>query len=139
MIGQLEDPADPSKFEESSELISFLNKTIDELTALSKNITNVVSKQEIASVVSYKTGIPLGKIQSQEKQKLLEMEDILKRRVVGQDHAVKALAEAIVESRSGLNKPGQPIGSFFCLDQPVQGKRKSLNLLLIFYSMMKRL
>lgn len=122
LIGQLEDPADPSKFEESSELISFLNKTIDELTALSKNITNVVSKQEIASVVSYKTGIPLGKIQSQEKQKLLEMEDILKRRVVGQDHAVKALAEAIVESRSGLNKPGQPIGSFFLLGPTGTGK-----------------
>lgn len=122
LIGQLTDLVDSSKIEEGHELIDYINKTIDELALLAKNITTAVSKQEIASVVSYKTGIPIGKIQSQEKQKLLEMEDILKRRVVGQDHAVKALADAIVESRSGLNKPGQPIGSFFLLGPTGTGK-----------------
>ncbi|MDR3057994.1 MAG: AAA family ATPase, partial [Prevotella sp.] len=77
---------------------------------------------EIAAVISNKTGIPIGKIQSQEKERLLNMEEILKRRVVGQDHALKALADAILESRSGLNKQGQPIGSFFFLGPTGTGK-----------------
>jgi len=122
LIGQLEDPQDPSKIEDVEALVAHLTDLLEKLIALSKNITSVVGKQEIASVVSYKTGIPLGKIQSQEKQKLLEMEDILKRRVVGQDHAIKALSDAVVESRSGLNKPGQPIGSFFLLGPTGTGK-----------------
>ena len=122
LIGQLEDEADPSKIDNSSELITYLDTLLTNLARLSKGITSNVSKQEIAAVISYKTGIPLGKIQSQEQQKLLQMEDILRRRVVGQDHAVKALSEAILESRSGLNKPGQPIGSFFLLGPTGTGK-----------------
>jgi ATP-dependent Clp protease ATP-binding subunit ClpA len=58
----------------------------------------------------------------QEKERLLNMEEILKRRVVGQDRAVKALTDAILESRSGLNKQGQPIGSFFFLGPAGTGK-----------------
>ena len=122
LIGQLEDSSDPAKIEDADELITYLTNTLQKLTELSKNITDKVSKQEVASVISYKTGIPLGKIQSQEKQKLLEMENIIKRRVVGQDQAVKALSDAVVESRSGLNKPGQPIGSFFLLGPTGTGK-----------------
>ena len=64
----------------------------------------------------------MGKIQAKEQQKLLDMESIIKKRVVGQDQAVKALSDAIVESRSGLNKPGQPIGSFFLLGPTGTGK-----------------
>ena len=59
---------------------------------------------------------------SGEKEKLLNMEDILRRRVVGQDNALKVLTDAIVESRSGMNKPGQPIGSFFLLGPTGTGK-----------------
>ncbi len=81
-----------------------------------------MTSQELAAVVAFKTGIPMGKIQAKEQQKLQEMEAIIKRRVVGQDHAVKALSDAIVESRSGLNKPGQPIGSFFLLGPTGTGK-----------------
>ena len=122
LVGQMEDPEDLSKIEAKEELVSKLTEMLTTLTELSKTTTNSVSKQEIAAVISYKTGIPLGKIQSQEKQKLLEMEEILKKRVVGQDHAVKALSDAVVESRSGLNKPGQPIGSFFLLGPTGTGK-----------------
>ena len=61
-------------------------------------------------------------IQSGEKEKLMNMEDLLKKRVVGQDHALKTLADAIIENRSGLNKPGQPIGSFFLLGPTRTGK-----------------
>ncbi len=81
-----------------------------------------IEKTDVAAVVAHKTGIPLGKLQAQEREKLLNMEDLLKKRVVGQDHAVKAICEAILESRSGLSKPGQPIGSFFMLGPTGTGK-----------------
>ncbi|HRH49197.1 MAG TPA: ATP-dependent Clp protease ATP-binding subunit [Panacibacter sp.] len=122
LLGQLKDPADAGKIEDIDEMEIFLDEILNTLYELSQNITGKVTKQELAAVISYKTGIPLGKIQAQEQQKLLQMEDIVKRRVVGQDHAVKALSDAVVESRSGLNKPGQPIGSFFLLGPTGTGK-----------------
>ncbi len=79
-------------------------------------------KLELAAVMAAKTNIPIGKIQAQEKEKLLNMDAYLLKRVVGQDHALKALSDAIVESRSGINKPGQPIGSFFLLGPTGTGK-----------------
>jgi ATP-dependent Clp protease ATP-binding subunit ClpA len=69
-----------------------------------------------------KTGIPLGKIKRNERDKLMGMEDVLKRRVIGQDYAVHALSESILESRSGLIRGGQPIGSFFMLGPTGTGK-----------------
>lgn len=81
-----------------------------------------VGKLELAAVMAAKTGIPIGKIQAQEKEKMLQMESYLLKRVVGQDHALKVLADAIVENRSGLGKAGQPIGSFFFLGPTGTGK-----------------
>ena len=81
-----------------------------------------VDRLELAAVMAAKTNIPIGKIQAQEKEKLLNMEGLLMNRVVGQDHALKILSDAIVENRSGLNKPGQPIGSFFLLGPTGTGK-----------------
>lgn len=81
-----------------------------------------VTSLELAAVMAAKTGIPLGKIQAQEKEKLLTMEELLGQRVVGQQHALKIVTDAILESRSGLNKPGQPIGSFFFLGPTGTGK-----------------
>jgi ATP-dependent Clp protease ATP-binding subunit ClpA len=81
-----------------------------------------VGKLELAAVMAAKTNIPIGKIQAQEKEKLLNMESYLLKRVVGQDHALKILSDAIIENRSGLNKPGQPIGSFFLLGPTGTGK-----------------
>jgi ATP-dependent Clp protease ATP-binding subunit ClpB len=99
-----------------------INKTYEELFSKTKLDYSVVGNIELAAVMSSKTGIPLGKIQAQEKEKLLLLEQLLKNRVVGQDHALQILADAIVESRSGLNKPGQPIGSFFFLGPTGTGK-----------------
>jgi ATP-dependent Clp protease ATP-binding subunit ClpA len=73
-------------------------------------------------VFANKTGVPIGKVQTQEKERLLNIESHLKKRVVGQDHGIKSIAEAIRESRSGLSKPGQPIGSFFFLGPTGTGK-----------------
>ena len=81
-----------------------------------------IAKQEIMAVVSNATGIPLGKINSGEKEKLLTIEDKLQERVKGQAHAIKTLSEAIIESRSGLSNPKQPIGSFFFLGPTGTGK-----------------
>ena len=122
LLGKLEDASQADKFETSAEFEIFLNERIDKLILLADVKKGDVNKEDIASVISYKTGIPLGKIQAQEKERLLNMETYLKRRVVGQDDAVKALAESILESRSGLNKKGQPIGSFFLLGPTGTGK-----------------
>ncbi|QRR03007.1 ATP-dependent Clp protease ATP-binding subunit [Dyadobacter sandarakinus] len=95
---------------------------LDALRVLAAERTGMVGKNEIAAIISAKTGIPLGKLQSSERDRLLEIGEVLKKRVLGQDHAVKALSEAILESRSGLIRPGQPIGSFFLLGPTGTGK-----------------
>ena len=87
------------------------NKKIDRL-----------EKDTIRDVVSKMTGIPMGNIQSEEREKLSNAEAILHKRVVGQNHAIKSILDAIYESRSGLNKKGQPIGSFFFLGPTGTGK-----------------
>ncbi len=122
LFGQLTDTIDVNKIDSVLEIEEYISNSLSSLRSFAAEKKEVVSKQELAAIVAYKTGIPMGKIQSKEQQKLLDMEDIIKNRVVGQDHAVKALADAIVESRSGLNKPGQPIGSFFLLGPTGTGK-----------------
>lgn len=122
LLGKLEDETQVSAFETAEEYIEYFNRNLPLLETLAKDKTSEVDKQDIAAIISYKTGIPLGKIQAQEKERLLNMESFLKKRVVGQDQALKAVADAILESRSGLNKKGQPIGSFFLLGPTGTGK-----------------
>jgi len=122
LLGKLEDETQVSAFETTDEFIEYFDRNIPLLEELAKTKTSEVEKQDIAAIISYKTGIPLGKIQAQEKERLLNMESFLKKRVVGQDQALKAVADAILESRSGLNKKGQPIGSFFLLGPTGTGK-----------------
>ncbi|MBP5339941.1 MAG: ATP-dependent Clp protease ATP-binding subunit [Prevotella sp.] len=81
-----------------------------------------LQKDAVRDVVSKMTGIPMGSIQSEEREKLSNAEEILHKRVVGQNHAIKSILEAIYESRSGLNKKGQPMGSFFFLGPTGTGK-----------------
>jgi len=78
--------------------------------------------EDLSAVVAKQTGIPLGKVQTQERDRLLGGEETLKKRVVGQDHAVKKVLDAVFEARSGLNKKGQPMGSFFFLGPTGTGK-----------------
>lgn len=122
LLGQLTDETQTDAFETPEEYLEYLTRNLAALKILAAQKTDEVGKQDIASIVSYKTGIPLGKIQAQEKEKLMNMEQFLKRRVVGQDQALKAVSDAILESRSGLNKKGQPIGSFFLLGPTGTGK-----------------
>jgi len=122
LVGQLTDETQVDAFETVEEFQGYIGRNLDALKVLAETKHDEVAKQDIASIVSYKTGIPLGKIQAQEKEKLLNMEGYLKKRVVGQDRALKSVADAILESRSGLNKKGQPIGSFFLLGPTGTGK-----------------
>jgi ATP-dependent Clp protease ATP-binding subunit ClpB len=81
-----------------------------------------VGAEEIAEVVSRATGIPVSKMMQGEKDKLLQMEDKLHQRVVGQDEAIAAVANAIRRSRSGLSDPNRPTGSFLFLGPTGVGK-----------------
>ena len=82
----------------------------------------ILQKDDIRNVLAKMTGIAMGNIQSEERQKLSSAEEILHKRVVGQNHAIKSILDAVFESRSGLNKKGQPIGSFFFLGPTGTGK-----------------
>eukprot|EP00249_Psilotum_nudum_P001490 c13965_g1_i1 orf=2-304(+) len=71
-----------------------------------------VTGNDIAEIVSKWTGIPVSKLQQSEREKLLHLDDELHKRVIGQDPAVKSIAEAIQRSRAGLSDPNRPIASF---------------------------
>lgn len=81
-----------------------------------------INAQDINAVISQITGIPIGKVQANEQERLQNMEQILGDRVIGQSIAIKAVADAVLESRSGLIKEGQPIASFFFLGPTGTGK-----------------
>jgi ATP-dependent Clp protease ATP-binding subunit ClpB len=85
-------------------------------------VRNKVTEEEIAEVVSKWTGIPVSKMLEGEKDKLLRMEAVIGQRVVGQDEAVKAVADAIRRSRAGLSDPNRPNGSFLFLGPTGVGK-----------------
>ena len=122
LLGVITDETDASEIDNYEDMLKYLHESLDTLREFSKHKIEEVSGHEVAAVISNKTGIPIGKIQSQEKERLMSLEDILRRRVVGQDQALKVLVDAILESRSGLNKQGQPIGSFFFLGPTGTGK-----------------
>ena len=85
-------------------------------------LRTMVGAEEIAEVVSRATGIPVSKMMQGERDKLLQMEDKLHQRVVGQDEAIKAVANAIRRSRAGLSDPNRPTGSFLFLGPTGVGK-----------------
>lgn len=109
-----------------SSAIDLLDRTMASAKIKSEMAGNVSSatltKEDVRDAVSKITGIPMGNIQSEERDRLTNAEEILHKRVVGQNHAIKSILDAIYESRSGLNKKGQPIGSFFFLGPTGTGK-----------------
>ena len=91
---------------------------VQEMTLLRNKVTD----EEIAEVISRWTGIPVSKMLEGEREKLLHMEDNIHRRVIGQDEAIKAVADAIRRSRAGLADPNRPNGSFLFLGPTGVGK-----------------
>ena len=116
-------------------VIPSLQKQLDELSASEKNsaedkgqrdenslLRQQVTEEDIANVVSSWTGIPVSKMMSGEKQKFLELENVLHRRVIGQDEAVSVVSDAIRRNRSGLSDPNKPLGSFLFIGPTGVGK-----------------
>jgi ATP-dependent Clp protease ATP-binding subunit ClpB len=85
-------------------------------------LREVVTEDEIASIVSRWTGIPVSRLQEGEREKLLRLDQILHERVVGQEEAVQLVADAIIRARSGIKDPRRPIGSFIFLGPTGVGK-----------------
>ena len=101
-----------------------LNEKLNELSKKGKEgiLSDVVTSEDIANVISKWTNIPLSKLISSEKEKVLHLYDNLKKRVKGQDDALKLVSNAILRSRSGIKDPNRPIGTFMFLGPTGVGK-----------------
>ena len=95
---------------------------LDELQQAQRMLKEEVDSEDIAEVVSKGTGVPVSRLMEGEMHKLVHLEDVLHQRVVGQDDAVRAVANAIRRSRAGLSDPHRPIGSFLFLGPTGVGK-----------------
>ncbi|HPD65220.1 MAG TPA: ATP-dependent chaperone ClpB [Bacteroidia bacterium] len=110
------------KIKELTSSIELLTKELAELQGDNPLIKEEVDADDIADVVSRWTGIPVSRMLESEREKLLRMEDELHRRVVGQDEAINALANAVRRNRSGLSDARRPVGSFIFLGPTGVGK-----------------
>ena len=101
-----------------------LEEELKELKENSNNtlLSNTITSDDITNVISKWTNIPVSKLQSSEREKLLNLEDNMRKRVMGQDNALKLVSEAIMRSRSGIKDPNRPIGSFLFLGPTGVGK-----------------
>jgi ATP-dependent Clp protease ATP-binding subunit ClpB len=102
--------------------IEIAETELKSVQANSKLMKDVVTSEDIAEIVSKWTGIPIQSMLQTEKEKLLGLENVLKKRVVGQEEAVEVVANAIIRSRAGLQNPNKPIGSFLFLGSTGVGK-----------------
>lgn len=107
-----------------NEVLPKLNEKLNELSKKGKEgiLSDVVTSENIANVISKWTNIPLSKLISSEKEKVLHLYDNLKKRVKGQDDALKLVSNAILRSRSGIKDPNRPIGTFMFLGPTGVGK-----------------
>ncbi len=110
------------KIPESEKRIDELRKTLAKVQEKTSYLREEVTDQDVAAIVSKWTGIPVAKMMQGEMQKLLHIEEHLRKRVVGQDAAVEAVANAVRRSRAGLGDPNRPIGSFLFLGPTGVGK-----------------
>ena len=98
------------------------NRKLSDLQSGSKMLKEEVDDEDVAEVISRWTGIPVSKMLEGEKEKLVQMEDRLHRRVIGQNEAVEAVSNAVRRARSGLQDPNRPIGSFIFMGPTGVGK-----------------
>ena len=101
-----------------------LEKELEELNIKAKNeiLSDVVDEEDIAKIISNWTKIPISKLVGGEREKILHLEENMKKRVKGQDNAIKLVSDAIIRSRSGIKDPNRPIGSFIFLGPTGVGK-----------------
>ena len=110
------------KIKESEENLEKLQTQLKEMQASGSLLKEEVSAEDIAEVVAKWTGIPVSKMLQGDREKLLHLEEELRRRVAGQDEAITALSDAVRRSRAGLQDPKRPIGSFIFLGTTGVGK-----------------
>ncbi len=132
MSGEMEQAQLRGEYERAAKLqyseLPALQKKLEEAERATERqnqnmlVRSTVSDEEIAEVVARWTGIPVSKLVEGEREKLLHLEDILHKRVIGQDEAVRLVSEAIQRSRAGISDPNRPIGSFMFLGPTGVGK-----------------
>ena len=133
LTGRIEEAQRRFDYETASKLqystLPALEKKLAELQKEAENkggtdrlLRDTVTEEEIAEIVARWTGIPVSKLMEGEREKLLHLEDILHKRVIGQDAAVRSVSEAILRSRAGIADPNRPIGSFLFLGPTGVGK-----------------
>lgn len=127
---ELQNAFNDSNYQKAAELqyskIPLLEKEINDMALENqkegKLLTEVVSEESIAEIVSKWTSIPISKLMSGDKEKLLHLESTLKKRVIGQDHALRLISDAIIRQRAGIKDENRPIGSFLFLGPTGVGK-----------------
>lgn len=132
LLAGVDSDTDFSKIATVQERLDFLSGILDKLSELSAEKRTELKSDDLSAVVAKQTGIPLGKVQTKERDRLMGAEETLKKRVVGQDHAVKKVLDAVYEARSGLSKKGQPMGPFFFLGPTGTGKTELAKALATF-------
>ena len=125
---ELEYAEDNYDLEEAAKLkhgiIPELEKELKELQDNNKNeiLSDTIDEESIAAIISKWTNIPVSKLVNEEKDKLLNLENNMKKRVMGQDNAISLVSDAIIRARSGIKDPNRPIGSFIFLGPTGVGK-----------------
>ena len=101
-----------------------LEKELKELQSQNKNeiLSDTIDEENIAEIISKWTNIPVSKLVNEEKEKLLNLQENMKKRVMGQDNAIELVSDAIIRARSGIKDPNRPIGSFIFLGPTGVGK-----------------
>ncbi len=105
-------------------VIPQLERELEELNKNNKSdiLSDTIDEESVAQIISKWTNIPISKLVSSEKEKLLNLEENMKKRVKGQDKAIKLVSDAIIRARSGIKDPNRPIGSFIFLGPTGVGK-----------------
>jgi ATP-dependent Clp protease ATP-binding subunit ClpB len=129
---EIEDAQRNYEYEKASRLrfsvLPELNRKLDGAKKASEQrsgealVRDKVTEEEIAEIVARWTGIPVSKLMAGEREKILSLDTILHKRVIGQDEAVKSVTDAIIRSRAGISDPNRPIGSFMFLGPTGVGK-----------------
>ena len=110
------------RLEEDDELPENLGETISKLKSWSKDPIDKINDIDLEAITAYKTGIPAGRMRSKEQEKLQQAEDLLRKRVVGQDHVIEAVARSLKAFRTNLKEPKEPGAIFFFTGPTGTGK-----------------
>ena len=113
---------EPNKNDDPTTWSGFIQNILGKLEKGAEQKKEDIDTNDISNVVAIATGIPTGKIQGDEQQKLMDLENQLMAKVIGQDHAAMTIAKAIRRSRSGIKEKGKPIGNFFLVGPTGTGK-----------------